>query len=122
MESISNRNEDKPKSKVITNKIKKVASKVSDPLMAIFWILIVSGIIIHIILLVLYVSSMTINNLDYCEYTFGKGWWMDIAGSQDLCLFKQENGSYKMEPLTEEQIQSRYCERKFYNPFYCGEN
>lgn len=121
-EDNSNRNEDNPKSKVITNKIKKVASKILGPLMVIFWILMVSGAIIHIILLIWYSIPFTINNLDYCEYNYGEGWWRWSISSENICLFEQENGIHKVEHITIEQIKSRYCERKFYSPLYCGEN
>ena len=85
-------------------------------------LLILIGVIafFHIIMLAEYSSTEEIDNLDYCEYTFGKGWILDTAALQSLCLFKQENGSYKMEPITKEQIESRHCIRKFYSPSYCG--
>ena len=75
----------------------------------------------HLILFLIYADPEEIDKLDYCKFIYGSGWEIYLLSqSTHVCKFTQENGSVKLVAITKENVESRHCKRKFYNPFYCG--
>lgn len=86
-----------------------------------FWILAILGAVFHFILLLAYLPTSEIDGLDYCKFTYGKGWKIyPLTETSYICQFIQENGSDKVISITTMDVESRHCEKKFYNPSYCG--
>mgnify|MGYP001589850508 CR=1 FL=1 len=84
-------------------------------------IALIVGAFIHIVLLMLLGATEYKDSLDYCEYTYGNGWILEYDSPLgDYCYFIEENGDKRINYITEQQRDSRLCEIRFYNPFYCG--
>ena len=82
---------------------------------------IIATVLIHATLFLLVGTIEYKDDLNYCKYAYGKGWSQGddpILGS--FCYFTEENGTKTAIFITREQKDSRLCERRFYNKFYCG--
>lgn len=112
------RNQEQDNSKRSDSKILFKSRKILLPILVFLFIV---AVFVHFLLLLIYAASGYVDDLNYCHFNYGKGWEQSfLEDGNYVCSFMQENGSLKLIPVTEEDVESRHCKKKFYNPFYCG--